>query len=168
MPYYVPDDDAWREVSDPPPDAPYLDIDDNAPSLRFAKNGDSFQLTGAPARTPDETVHTLAILEASLSTGLELCALRAEGQDLTVEDRRPPGARTRYADAFEQLQSALDEILVPVYIDDALEEVSESIDGLVVVHTAQYEAPPADGCTYFRTSAFQSGNHLFETERGAL
>lgn len=167
MLYYVPDDDAWTEASDPPADAPYLEIDDAA-SLQFVGEADSFRLAGAPARTADETVHTIAILSSSLNEGLELCALRAEGQDLTVEDRRPPEARTHYADAFEQLQSALDEILVPVYIDDALEEVSESVDGLVVVHTAQYEEPPTDECSYFRASAFQSGNHLFETERGGL
>lgn len=168
MPYYAPDEDAWAPVSASPSEPPYLEIEEEAPTLRFFGEDETVLLKGAPARSADTTIHTVAIVDASLNDGLELCALRAEGQDLTVEDRRPPDARTRYADAFEQLQSALDEILVPVYIDDAIEEVSDSVEGLVVVHTAQYEAPPAEGCSYFRASVFRAGTHLLEAERGAL
>lgn len=168
MTYYTPDEDTWSVVSEAPANPPYLEIDGESPVLRFVGPSDVFQLEGAPARSADETVHTIALLDPSLDTGMVLCALRAEGQDLTVEDRRPPEARDRHAEAFEQLQSALDEILVPVYIDDALEEISESVDQFVALHTAQYASPPRDDNTYFRTSLVQDGKLLLEEERGAL
>jgi len=168
MPYYAPDDESWSAVADPPADPPHIAVDGDGITVRFVGPSDSFCLEGAPVRTASETIHTVALVAPSLNEGLVLCALRAEGQDLTVEDRRPGEARGRYAEAFDQLQSALDEILVPVYIDDALEEVSESVDALVAVHTAQYAAPPTDDNTYFRTSVFQAGSLLLEEEQGAL
>lgn len=168
MTYYIPDDESWTEAAESPADSPHLAIDPEAPALQFVGRSASFRVDGAPARTADETVHTVALLGPSLDTGMVLCALRAEGQDLTVEDRRPPEARGRHAEAFDQLQSALDEILVPVYIDDALEEISESVDPFVALHTAQYASPPRDDNTYFRTSLFQDGVLLLEEERGAL
>ncbi len=168
MSYYAPDEDTWSEVSEAPENPPYLEIDEESAILRFVGPSEVFQLEGAPACAADETVHTVALLDASLADGLVLCALRADGQDLTVEDRRPSNARTRYEEAFDQLQSALDEILIPVYIDDALEEISESVDGFVALHTAQYASPPTDENTYFRTSLLQDGALLLEEERGAL
>ena len=168
MSYYAPRDGNWTDVSSPP-DPPYVEIHEETPALRFVGGPkSSFQLSGAPARSDTETVHTVAIVDASLSDGTTLCALRAEDNDLTVEDRRPPEARTRFAEAFDQLQSAMDEILIPVYIDDAIEEVSESVNGLVALHTAQYATPPASSCTYFRSPVFRDGTLLLETERGSL
>ncbi len=168
MSHYVPRDVDWTKVSSPP-DPPFVEVDEETPALRFVGSPESsFQLSGAPARSDTETVHTIAIVDTSLSDGTTLCALRVENNDLTVEDRRPPEVRTRFADAFDQLQSALDEILIPVYIDDAIEEVSESVDELVVLHTAQYADPPTSSCTYFRSSVFRGGSLLLEVERGSL
>jgi hypothetical protein len=62
----------------------------------------------------------------------------------------------------------MDEILIPVYIDDAIEELSGSLDGLVGLHTAQYADPPQASCTYFRTSVFKNETLLLEAERGSL
>jgi len=138
MSYFAPHDDTWTEVPKRPT-PPFIEVTDDRPVVCFVGPPESkFELSGAPARSVEETVHTVAIVNDALTEALTLCALRANDQDLTVEDRRPPQARTQFADAFERLQSALDEILIPVYIDDALEEVSESVDGLVAVHTAEY------------------------------
>lgn len=165
---YKPHDGAWTETSEVPDDAPYVEVDEESPTVCFVGSEGAVQLSGAPARSATETIHTIAVMDPSLADGTTLCALRAEGQDLTVEDRRPPEARTEFADAFNQLQSAMDEILIPVYIDDAIEELSEDLDGLVALHTAQYADPPHASCTYFRTSVFEEGTLLLEAERGAL
>lgn len=169
MRHYIPHDGTWTEAAPDTVDPPYVEVDPEASALRFVEAPESlFQLSGAPARSDAETVHTVAIIDNSLTDGMTLCALYAGGDNLTVEDRRPAEARTRFADAFEQLQSALDEILIPVYIDDAIEEVSESVDELVALHTARYADPPADACSYFRTSVFRDGNLLLEAEHGSL
>jgi len=169
MSRYVPQNDGWTEATSDTADPPYIEVTDAPPEVHFAGGpSTSFQLVGAPAHSDTETVHTVAIVDASLSDGTTLCALRAEGDDLTVEDRRPADARTQHADALERLQSALDEILIPVYIDDAIEEVSTSVDGLVALHTARYASPPAEVCSYFRTSVFQEDTLLVEAEHGSL
>jgi hypothetical protein len=169
MRHYVLHDGTWTEAASDAVDPPHVEITEDPPTLHFVgETNASFQLPGAPARSDTETVHTVAIVDPSLTDGITLCALRAERDDLTVEDRRPDHARTRYGDAFEQLQSALDEILIPVYIDDAIEEVSESVEGLVALHTAQYADPPAASCGYFRTSVFRDGTLLLEAEYGSL
>ena len=169
MTYYTPQDDSWTAQDAPPTAPPYLHISDDAPTLEFKGPSETgMSVSGAPAHSDTETVHTVAFLDTDLSDGLVLCALRARGQDLTVEDRRPSSHRTRHADAFEQLQSAMDEILIPVYVDDAMEEISESVDALVAIHTAQYASPPQGDCTYFRTALFRDGTLLLEAERGSL
>ncbi|MFB6098118.1 MAG: hypothetical protein ABEK84_03205 [Salinibacter sp.] len=169
MSYFIPGEDEWTETGTRPDEPPFIEVDDDRPLIRFVGASESlYELSGAPARSGAETIHTLAIVSSDLTDGLPLCALRADGDDLTVEDRRPPEARTRYADAFEQLRSALDEILIPVYIDDAVEEVSETVEGLVAIHTAEYADPPQSSCSYFRTAVMQDGALLLETERGAL
>jgi len=169
MRHYVPRDGTWTEADSDTVDPPYIEVTEDPPAVHFVGGPNtSVQLSGAPARSDTETVHTVAIVDPSLTDGMTLCALRAEGDNLTVEDRRPADARTRYADAFEQLQSALDEILIPVYIDDAIEEMSESVEGRVALHTAQYADPPAASCSYFRTSVFRDGTLLLEAEHGSL
>lgn len=168
MPYFAPHDEAWTEVSESP-EPPFIEVSSDRPTVHFVGDAETtFDVPGAPARTSAETVHTVAIVDDALTDGLTLCALRAENHDLTVEDRRPSEARTRFADAFDQLQSALDEIMIPVYIDDALDEVSESVEALVAVHTAEYASPPQTNCTYFRTAVFRDGTLLLEAERGSL
>lgn len=169
MSHYVPDDGNWSEASSDPVDPPFIEVTEQPPTVHFVGSpGTSFRLSGAPARSSAETTHTVAIVDPDLTEGTTLCALRAQGDDLTVEDRRPPGARTQFADALEQLQAAMDEILIPVYIDDAIEELSGGIDGVVALHTAQYADPPQSSCTYFRTSVFQDETLLLESEHGSL
>lgn len=169
MSYYAPRDGDWTETSAVPEAPPYIEVDAEAPEVHFIHEADkAAHLSGAPARSPTETVHTVAIVEASLRNSTTLCALRADENDLTVEDRRPPEARTQYTEALDHLHSAMDEILIPVYIDDAIEELSETVQGLVALHTARYEKPPQESCSYFRTSVFQNGALLLEAERGSL
>lgn len=169
MAYYTPQDTSWAAQDARPAHPPYLHVAEETPTLEFTGTSEAgVSVSGAPAHSDTETVHTVAFIDPDLTDGLVLCALRARGQDLTVEDRRPSSHRTRYADAFEQLQSAMDEILIPVYVDDAMEDVSESVDSLVAIHTAQYASPPQDNCTYFRTALFRDGTLLLEAERGSL
>lgn len=169
MSYHVPRGGDWTQRPDAPTDAPHIEVDETDPIVHFVGGPDaSFPFAGAPARSDTETVHTVMIVVPDLTDGTTLCALRADDNDLTVEDRRPPSARTRFADAFKQLQSSMDEILIPVYIDDAIEELSKTVDGLVALHTAQYADPPKASCTYFRTSVFRDETLLLEAERGSL
>jgi hypothetical protein len=58
--------------------------------------------------------------------------------------------------------------MIPVYIDDVIGDLSETLSGLVVLHTAQYESDDAEAWTYFRTSVFEDGDLALEAERGAL
>ena len=168
MRYCVPENDSWSFVSETPADPPYFAVDEETPAVQFVQPSNSFVLEGAPARAKDETVHTVALVDPSAASGLVLCALRAVGEDLTVEDRRPADARTQHADPFQQLQSAIDEILIPVYIDDAIEEISESVTELVILHTAQYDDPPKGSASYFRTSVFRNGSLVLEAEWGSM
>jgi len=168
MRYCVPENDGWTFVSSAPADPPYFGVDEEMPAIHFVQPSESFVVEGAPAREKDETVHTVALVDPSAANGVVLCALRSVGEDLRVEDRRPADARTQHAAPFQQLQSALDEILIPVYIDDAIEEISESVTELVILHTARYDDPPNGTASYFRTSVFRNGSLLLEAEWGSM
>lgn len=168
MGYYTPQDDTWTETSTAPAQPPYIEVAAERPALHLVGPETTHEMPAAPARTDAETVHTVTLLSPTLDDATALCALRASGNDLTVEDRRPPGARTQFGDVLDHLQSAMDEILIPLYIDDAIEEASASISGVSVLHTAQYDDPPRGACSYFRAAAFADETLLLETERGAL
>lgn len=168
MSYYIPQEGSWRDVSSPP-DPPYLNVDTAAATLHFVGGPDaSVQISGAPVDPAADTIHTVTSVASSFREGAPLCAVYVRDRTLDVEDRRGADSRSSHAEGVAQLRSALDEILIPVYIDDAIEEVSETVDGPVVIHTVQHEngrdAPP----TYFRTAAFQDGELLLETEHGTL
>lgn len=168
MSYYVPQNEEWTKTSSPP-DPPCLNVEAETATLHFVGDSDSsVEVTGAPVDPAADTIHTVTVVAPSLRAGAPLCALYVRGTDLDVEDRRAPDAPPAHADALEQLRSALDEILVPVYIDDALEEIGDAIDGLLVLHTVQHDdgrdAPP----TYFRVAIFEAGNLVLETEHGTL
>jgi hypothetical protein len=168
MSYYVPQNETWAEASSPP-DPPYLNVDTEAATLHFVGDTDaSVRVAGAPIDPSADTIHTVSSVASSFREGAPLCAIYVRGQDLDVEDRRSPDAPSSHADAVDQLRSALDEILIPVYIDDAIEEMSETVDGLLVIHTVQHDDGRDAPHTYFRTAVFQDGDLLLEAEDGAL
>jgi len=57
---------------------------------------------------------------------------------------------------------------IPVYLDKAVETLSKGVDGIVAIHTAQYDDHVDRTRTYFRTSVFEDETLLLEEERGAL
>ncbi|WP_263788632.1 hypothetical protein [Salinibacter grassmerensis] len=168
MPHYVPQADEWAEASSPP-NPPYLTVDPETATLRFVGGPEAaVPVPGAPVDPAAGTVHTVVTVDPSLRTSAPLCALYVREDNIDVEDRRSPDAPQAHADALDQLRSALDEILIPVYIDDAIEELDNTVDGLLVLHTVQHDdgrdAPP----TYFRAALFRDGHLVLETEHGAL
>jgi len=169
MLYFVPQNGDWTETETSPGAPPYVEVDPDASSVRFVGlHDESYRLTGAPVDPSADTIHTVAAIDSTLAHGHPLSAVYVRDRTLDVEDRRPPDAPAAHADAVDRLRSALDEILIPVYIDDAIEEVSGSVDGLVALHTAQYVDPPASSCSYFRTSVFGDETLLMEAEHGSL
>lgn len=168
MSYYVAADNSWTAASSPGP--PYIHVDEDVPEVTFVGAPESsFRLEGATPQPGADTTHTVAAIDADLQTGEVLCALHVEENRITVDDRRSPNGNTRCGDdAFESFRAALDEILIPVYLDDAVETLSDDVVGLVAIHTAQYDDRVEPTCTYFRTSVFEHETLLLEEERGAL
>ena len=169
MSYYVADNEAWRSVSDPS-SPPYIHIPQDTPEVNFVgAPGASYRLNGATPRPGADTTHTVAVIEDDLQSGSVVCAIHVEKHRVEVDDRRSPNDTPRCEDdAFERFRSALDEILIPVYLDDAVETLSEPLDGLIAIHTAQYDDRVERSCTYFRTSVFHDKTLLLEEERGSL
>jgi hypothetical protein len=102
------------------------------------------------------------------STGTLLFAVHALGTDLIFEDLRPSDGPEMPETALDQVQSALNEIMIPVYIDDVISDLSERLPGLLVLHTAQYSSEAGGPWSYFRTSVFENEALAFEVERGEL
>jgi hypothetical protein len=169
MSYYVADEETWTTVSNSP-DPPYIHVREEAPQVAFVGDAESpFLLDGATPQPGADTTHTVAAVDADLQAGSVLCALHVEANRLDVEDRRSSDGQTRCGDApFEDFRAALDEIVIPVYLDDAVETLSDGVDGLVAIHTAQYDDRVDRTCTYFRTAVFQDETLLLEEERGSL
>ena len=168
MRYFVPDDDSWSEVSDAPP-PPFLQLDPEAPSVSIVGPDETaVELSGAPVDPDADTIHTLTVVDPSALTAEPLCAVYAQGQTLDLEDRRSPHAPTAHADALDRLRSALAEILIPVYVDDAVTEATESLDGWVVLQTVQHDDGPDAPPTYVRVALFEEGTLQMEAEHGAL
>ena len=168
MSYYVPRDGDWTESSSAP-DPPYVEVDDETATLHFISDPDaSVQFPGAPVDPNADTIHTVTRIAPSLREGGALCAIYVRGTDLDLEDRRSTDAPSSHANALDHLRSALDEIMVPVYIDDAIEEMSEAVDGLIAIHTVQHDNGRDASHTYFRTAVFQDGELLLEEEFGTL
>lgn len=167
MSYYSPTDTSWTHSASQP-DPPYIHIPSDAPAIEFVGTTETpNRVTGAPPRAGTDTIHTVVGIDPELHSGTPLCAVFVQEQELSVDDLRPEGAPASYDGAVEQLRSALREIIIPVYIDDAIEEVSESVEGLLALHTAQYERANEE-CSYFRAAAFRDGTLLLEDERGSL
>lgn len=164
MRYFVPDDDSWSEVSDAPP-PPSLQFDPEAPSVSIVGPDETaVELSGAPVDPDADTIHTLTVVDPSAPTAEPLCAVYVQGQTLDLEDQRSPNA----PDALDHLRSALDEILIPVYVDDGVTEATDAIDGWVVLQTVQHDDGPDAPPTYVRVALFEKGALQMEAEHGAL
>lgn len=168
MRYYTPKNGSWTETKTTPDAPPHIEVDPDAPATRFVGPDGSYRLSGAPVDPSADTIHTIAVIAPDLSHGHSLSAVYVRDRALDVEDRRPPDAPAAHADAVDRLRSALDEILIPVYIDDAVVEAGENLDGLLALHTVQHDDGAEAPYTYFRTSVFDGDELLLEVERGAL
>ena len=167
MRYFAPADDSWSEVPSAP-SPPYLRLDPEAPAVSFVGPQEAVaELSAAPVDPDADTIHTLSVVDPSFIPQ-PLCAVYVQGQTLDLEDRRSTDAPDAYADALDHLRSALDEILIPVYIDDAITETTETLDGWIVLQTVQYDAPPPAAPTYLRVALFEQGALRMEAEHGAL
>jgi len=128
---------------------------------------ESLHVSGADPRPDTETTHTVGWVPPDGSSGL-LFAVHARGNDLIFEDLRSDPSADDSGAALEQVQSSLNEILIPVYIDDVIRDLSERLKGLVLLHTAQYAPDPTSHWTYFRAAGFEHGELVIEVERGEL
>ncbi len=168
MQYFASTSGDWTATDAVPDAPPYLAIDETAPAVRFTgAAGEGYALTGAPVDPSADTLHTIALVDLETGRGTPLCAIYVHDRTLDLEDRRAPDTPPAHADLLDQLRSALDEILIPVYIDDALEEVSENTDTAAALHTVQY-ADASEAPSYFRTAVVQNGDLLLEAEWGEL
>jgi hypothetical protein len=172
MPWYRKQDDTWTEPSTPVKDGLGVQIQadapDTRPHVRVLHDADErLHLTGADPRPDTDTTHTVAWVPPD-AAGTRLFAVHAQGTDLIFEDLRSPNGPDAPDSALDQVQSALNEIMIPVYIDDVISDRSEQLPGLLVLHTAQYEADPDGPWSYFRSSVFEDGDLAFAVERGEL
>lgn len=173
MPVYVSRDDQWTTISAPSDRDVAIEVTSDSalpdtPRVVVHHRGDrTFTLQNRAVPSGGETIHTVAGVDLDTGAGTMLFAVRVEDGEQRFDDLRPSDAPAAYDDAMMQgVRADLDEILIPVYIDDAIETVSEDAPGVVVLHTARFD--DHGRCTYFRTSAFRNGSLLFEDEVGAL
>jgi hypothetical protein len=172
MPWYQKQNNAWIEQSGPADEGLNVQVQADAPDTRpsvraRAGTEERLHLTGADPRPGTDTTHTVARVEPGAS-GTALFAVHAEGRDLVFEDLRSADEPEAQDGPLDQVQSALTEIMIPVYIDDVISDLSERLSGLLVLHTVQYEAAAGRSWTYFRSSVFEDGKLAFEVERGEL
>jgi hypothetical protein len=173
MPVYVQRDGDWTSASDPSAHDLAIDVTTetalpDTPDVVVRQGDDAiFTLQTRAVPSGGETIHTVAAVNTDSGSGTVLFAVRAEDGRQTFDDLRPDDASSDVDDAvLEGVQDDLDEILIPVYIDDAIENLSENVPDLVLLHTARFD--DHGRCTYFRTSAFRDGSLLLEEEVGAL
>jgi len=168
MRHFAPADASWSEVS-APPDPPYLQFDPEAPAVSIVGSNDTAaELAGAPVDPNADTIHTLTVVNPSSLAVEPLCGVYVQGQTLDLEDRRSPEGPAAHADALDHLRSALDEILIPVYIDDAITEATDTLDGWIVLQTVRHDDGPDAPPTYVRVGLFEQGTLQLEAEHGTL
>lgn len=173
MSTYARRDDRFAAVPSPPDDALSIQVeapqDGREPEVRVLSGGaEEFLLSGAPPRPDTDTTHTVAHVDPKGPHGTVLFAVHAADNDLLFEeqaDERPGGVDP---DDLDHVRSALNEILIPVYIDDVVSDLSERAPGLFVLHTVQVEGDRPPPWTYFRSSVFTGGDLALEEEWGAL
>jgi hypothetical protein len=172
MPWYVQRDEAWTETDAPDSDTRSVQVQaedaSTPPVVRVLDGGDErLHLTGAAPRPDTDTTHTVAWVPPD-ATGTLLFAVHAQGTDLIFEDLRSTDGPDAPDSALDHVQSALNEIMIPVYIDDVISDLSERLSGLLVLHTAQYDGGAEGPWTYFRSSVFEDEDLAVEVERGEL
>jgi hypothetical protein len=165
MTWYTDTDDAWTTAPTPAADRLSIRVaPDTPPLLQFrAPSADDVLITGTDPRPSADTTHTVVRYDPSAAAGTPLFTVHADGQDLVFEEDAP--AEAIDADVYDHARSALTEIMIPVYIDDVVSDISERLSGLVAVHTTQYAG---DEWTYFRAAVFENGTLLLEDEHGEL
>lgn len=171
MTWFVHESNAWSETSGPVDQGLSVQIEaqeeGKRPRIRTLHDGaESLHLSGADPRPDTDTTHTVARIGPDGAAKL-LFAVHAQDSDLIFEDLRPEGD-DEFDRAFDQVQSSLNEILIPVYIDDVIGDLSENLSGLVLLHTAQYASSSASSWTYFRAAGFDGGDLVIEVEHGEL
>ena len=172
MPWYQKQDNTWSEQPGPTENGLSVQVHatdpDTPPSVRVLDEmEEQLHLSGASPRPDTDTTHTVAWVQPE-STGTLLFAVHAQGTDLIFEDLRSDDGPEMPETALDQVQSALNEIMIPVYIDDVISDLSKRLPGLLVLHTTQYESDAGGAWTYFRTSVFEDEDLAFEVERGEL
>lgn len=173
MSTYAQQDGRFAEVPSPPDDVLSIQVqapeDGREPEVRVLSGGtEVFLLSGAPPRPDTDTTHTVAHLDPERRRGTVLFAVHAADNDLLFEEQADEGPDDVTADDLDHVRSALNEILIPVYIDDVVSDLSERAPGLFVLHTVQVEDDQSPPWTYFRTSVFTDGDLAIEDEWGAL
>ncbi len=139
-----------------------------SPEVQFCTNNRPFfHFTGRNPRPATDTTHTVALVDVDAETGSPVFSIHADGKDLTFEDCRTESTAAISDAALDHVQSALNEILIPVYIDDVVSDFSEEVSTWVALHTLQYEAD-GDSWSYFRTSLFDDGALQLEDEYGEI
>lgn len=173
MSTYARRDDRFAEVPSPPDDGLSIQVqaprDGREPEVRVLSDGtEVFLLSGTPPRPDTDTTHTVAHVAPESRRGTVLFAVHAADNDLLFEeqaDERPGGVDP---EDLDHVRSALNEILIPVYIDDVVSDLSERAPGLFVLHTVQVDDEQSPPWTYFRSSVFTDGDLALEDEWGAL
>lgn len=165
-------DGTWTETGSPADDGPSIQVraseTDLWPELRFRTEGRTFfDVSGVERRPNTDTTHTVALVDPESMSAEVAFAVHGSGNDLVFEDCRDPDDSVVSDEMMESAQSALHEILVPVYIDDVVSDLSKRGSGLAVVHTIQADERESDW-SYFRTSIFRDGELILEEEKGAL
>ena len=173
MPTYARQDGRFTEVPSPPDDALSIEVrppeGETAPEVRVLSGGaEVFRLAGAAPRPDTDTTHTVAHVDPEAPAGTPLFAVHAAENDLIFEEQAATWPDGVDADDLDHVRSALNEILIPVYIDDVVSDLSERAPGLFVLHTVQVEGDRPPPWTYFRTAVFTDGDLAIEDEWGAL
>lgn len=173
MSTYARQNGAFTEVPSPPDDALSLQIpppaEETAPQVRvLAGDAEILLLSGASPRPNTDTTHTVAHVDPEAPAGTPLFAVHAADNDLIFEEEAEVWPDGVDADDLDHVRSALNEILIPVYIDDVVSDLSERAPGLFVLHTVQVEGKQPPPWTYFRTAAFSGGALAIEDEWGSL
>lgn len=173
MPWFHETNDSWTEVDAAPDDGLGLQVRASdpgvAPEVRVVYDGEPIShVTGVDPRPQTDTTHTVTHVDPLSATGARLFAVHADAHDLIFEDLRSSNESEASDDAFDHVRSALNEILIPVYIDDVVGDLSEHVSGFVILHTAQYENEGKGAWSYFRTSVFKDGDLALEDEYGSL
>jgi hypothetical protein len=171
MAFYAYQMEEWTRVPSRPEQGRYIHVPDDlleTPAVAFADGaGATYTLEGVRPAPGAETVHTVARIDPATMAGTLLCAYSTEDGTETLLDLRSDNGEGPSGDVVAGIEEALDEILIPVYIDDAVCEGTEEVDALIALLTVQPETgEPAS--SYARVAVFQNGELLLEEEAGAL